>query len=84
MAKIGFGSDKTTKHVLASGFKRFLIRNEKELEILLMNNRTHCGEIAGNVSSRKKTLLVKRAAELGVRITNLRGKLRVEEKKVEK
>lgn len=81
MAKIGYGSDKVTRHLLPSGFKKFLIRNEKELEILLMNNSTHAGEIAASVSARKKATIVKRAAELGVRITNPKGKVRVVEKK---
>jgi large subunit ribosomal protein L32e len=39
MAKIGYGSDAKTKYLCPSGFKKFLVRNEKELEILLMNNR---------------------------------------------
>lgn len=46
MAKIGYGSDNNTKFLLPSGFKKFLIRNDKELEILLMNNRFYIGEIA--------------------------------------
>jgi len=83
MAKIGFGSDKQTRHLLPSGFKKFLLRNSKDLEILLMNNATHSGEIASAVSARKKAAIVKRAAELGVRITNPFGKVRAEEKKAE-
>merc|ERR1712113_56740 len=35
-AKIGYGSDKNTKFLLPSGFKKFTIKNENELEILLM------------------------------------------------
>merc|ERR1712157_444286 len=58
-AKIGYGSDKNTKFLLPNGFKKFNIRNEKELEILLMNNRSYCGEIAHNISARKKLLLLK-------------------------
>merc|ERR1712096_218355 len=81
MAKIGYGSDKKTKFLLPSGFKKFLVRNEKELEILLMNNRLFCGEIAHNISARKKAVIVRRAAELGVRLTNGKGKVKTEEKK---
>jgi len=84
MAKIGFGSDKKTRHLLPSGFKKFLIRNESDLEILLMNNTQFAGEIAHNVSAKKKAQFVKRAAELNVRIINKKGKLTVDEKKVEK
>ena len=46
-----------------------------------MNNRSYTAVIAKNISSRNKVSLVKRAAELGVRVNNLRGKLRVDEKK---
>lgn len=37
--KIGFGSDKTTRHLLPNGFYKFLVHNPKELELLLMHNR---------------------------------------------
>ena len=84
MAKIGFGSDNNTKFLLPNGFKKFLIKNESELEILLMNNRTYCGEIASCISSKTRARIIKRAAELNVRLTNGKGKVKVEEKKVEK
>ncbi len=48
-----------------------------------MNNRQYCGEIAHNISARNKAVLVKRAAELGVRLTNGKGKVKAEEKKKE-
>jgi len=82
-ARIGYGTDKKTRHLLPSGFKKFQLHNEKELDILLMNNSTYAGEIAGNISARKKASIVRRAAELGVRILNPRGKVRTEEKKPE-
>merc|ERR1711862_562461 len=82
-AKIGFGSDKKTRNLLPNGFKKFLVRNEKELEILLMNNRNYCGEVCHNISARKKASIVRRAAELGVRLTNGKGKVKTEEKKKE-
>lgn len=81
--KVGYRSDKATRDVLPNGFKKFLIKCPSELEILLMNNRVYCGEIAGNLSARKKALIVKRAAELNVRLTNPKGKLKSEEKKAE-
>lgn len=52
MPKIGYGSDNTTKFFLPNGLKKFLVRNPKDLDVLLMNNRTFCAEIAHNVSSR--------------------------------
>jgi large subunit ribosomal protein L32e len=82
-AKIGYGSDRKTRHLLPSGFKKFQVRNEKELDILLTNSSTYAAEIAGNISARKKATIVRRAAELGVRVLNPRGKVRTEEKKPE-
>ena len=52
MPKIGYGSDNTTKYYLPNGLKKFVVHNAKDLEVLLMNNRTFCAEIAHNVSSR--------------------------------
>ena len=36
MPKIGYGSNKKTRHVMPNGFKRFLVNNERDVEILLM------------------------------------------------
>ena len=54
MPKIGSSSNKKTRYVLTNGFKKLLITNEKDMELLLMNNRTYCGEIANNVSAKKR------------------------------
>ena len=54
MPSIGKKSANKTRHLLSNGFKKFLIRNEKDIELLLMNNRTYCAEIANNVSAMKR------------------------------
>jgi len=84
MPKIGYGADQKTRHLLKSGFKKLLITAPKDIEILLMNNKTFAGELASNLSARKKAAIVKRATELNVRLTNGKGKLKIEEKKAEK
>mmetsp|Transcript_31363 Transcript_31363/g.48671 ORF Transcript_31363/g.48671 Transcript_31363/m.48671 type:complete len:137 (+) Transcript_31363:43-453(+) len=81
MVSVGYGSDNKTKFVLPAGFKKFLIKCPKDLEILLMNNRTFIGELAHSLSARTKAAIVRRAAELNVRLTNSKGKLKTEEKK---
>lgn len=52
MPKIGYGSDNATKFFLPNGLKKFVVHSIKDLDVLLMNNRTFCAEIAHNVSSR--------------------------------
>lgn len=61
LVKIGYGTKKEHKHVLPSGFKKVLIRNSKDLEMLLMNNRTYCAEFAHNLSSQKRKALLERS-----------------------
>ena len=48
-----------------------------------MNNRTYAGELVHNLSARVKTSIVKRAAELNVKLLNLKSKLKTEEKKTD-
>ena len=54
MPKIGNKQDHKTRHVLPNGFKKMLISNVAEIEMLLMNNRVYCGEIATGISAPKR------------------------------
>ena len=83
MPKIGYASDNTTKYYLPNGLKKFVVKSVKDLDILLMNNRTFCAEIAHNVSAKNKAQIVKRAQVLRVKVTNAGAKVRTEEKKQE-
>ena len=80
LVKIGYGTNKKHRHILPNGFKKLLIRNEKDLELLLMNNRTYCGELARSLSALKRKKLIERAAQLNVKITNAKSRVVVEEK----
>ncbi|KAL0596970.1 60S ribosomal protein L32 [Plecturocebus cupreus] len=62
MPNIGYGSNKKTKHMQPSGFQKFLVHNMKELEVLLMCNKSYYAEIAHNVSSKNHKAIVERAA----------------------
>merc|ERR1712215_511078 len=79
MPSIGYGSARQTKHMLPSGFKKVLINNVRELEVLMMQTRSFCAEIALGVSSRKRKEIVERANALSIRVTNGSARLRTEE-----
>jgi hypothetical protein len=63
MPKIGYGNDKKTRFHLPNGLKKFVVNNVRDLNVLLMNNRTFAAEIAHNVSARVINLIYIRREE---------------------
>merc|ERR1719452_171209 len=57
MPSIGHGTDKRGKHVLQNGFRKVLINNVRELEVLMMMNQVYAAEVAHAVSAKKRGLL---------------------------
>jgi len=78
MPSIGFGSNKKSRHMMPSGHKAFLVHNPKDVDLLLMHNRTYAAEIAHAVSSRKRVEILAKAKALGVKVTNGKAKVTTE------
>ncbi|KAG6902888.1 hypothetical protein C0995_010058 [Termitomyces sp. Mi166 len=58
-----------TRHLLPNGLKKFVVNNLREVDLLLMHNKSFAAEIAHNVSSRNRTAIlesdVRRASHAG-------------------
>ena len=79
MPSIGFGSNKKTRHMMPSGHKAFLVRNVRDVELLLMHAKTYAAEIASNVSAKKRIDIIAKARQLNVKVTNDKAKVRTQE-----
>ena len=79
MPNIGYGTNSKFRHLLPNGFYKFRITKPADIELLLMHNQKYCAELAANLSIRKRMEIIKRASELGVRITNANARFEKEE-----
>merc|ERR1711881_630825 len=79
MPNIGYGSNKKPRHVLPSGFKKFLIHNVADLELLMMYNGTYAAEVAHDVSLKTRTAINARAEELDIKVVNRNARMTTED-----
>merc|ERR1712029_96603 len=78
MPKIGYGSNKKTRHMMPSGHKAFLVHNARDVDLLLMHNQTFAAEISHSVSARKRIEIITKAKQLGVKVTNSKARVKTE------
>ncbi|KAJ1647723.1 60S ribosomal protein L32 [Coemansia asiatica] len=74
--KIGYGSNKKTRFLLPDGFRKYTVNNVRDLQCLIMLNRTYAAEIAHSVGAKKRVDIIKRAKELGIKVTNINARIR--------
>lgn len=75
---VGYGSNKKTRYLMPSGHKAFLVKNLKDLDVLLMHTRSYAAEIAHNVSAKNRVEIVSKAKKMGVKVTNPKGRVSLE------
>ncbi|CAH6718612.1 60S ribosomal protein L32 [[Candida] jaroonii] len=75
---IGYGSNKKTKFLMPSGHKAFLVKNLKDLDVLLMHTKTYAAEIAHNVSAKNRIEILEKAKKSGIKVTNPKGRVSLE------
>jgi len=68
LVEAGYGSPAAVRGLHPSGFEEIIVNNIKEVEALKTDKQA--GRIARTVGARKRSLMEKKAAELGLKILN--------------
>jgi len=76
---IGYKQTLKLRHVHPNGKRQFLVKNVRDLEMLMMHNKKYAAVIGHAVGARKRKLIVTRAKELQITLTNGTKRLRAEE-----
>lgn len=70
MPNIGFGSNSKTRNRNLNGLFKIQIFNVRDLNMLIMSNRKFEAEIGKGVGIKKKGLILKKALNLDIKISN--------------
>ena len=70
MPNIGFGSNSKTRNRNLNGLFKIQIFNVRDLNMLVMSNRKFEAEIGKGVGIKKKGLILKKALNLDIKISN--------------
>jgi large subunit ribosomal protein L32e len=73
LVEAGYGSPAVVRGLHPSGFEEIIVNNIKEVESLKTDRQA--GRIARTVGARKRSLMEKKAAELGLKILNPKRKV---------
>jgi len=70
MPNIGFGSCHRTRNISVNGLLKVQVFNPKDLNMLITSNRKFEAEIGKGVGKKKKSLILKKALNLDIKISN--------------
>jgi large subunit ribosomal protein L32e len=70
MPNIGFGSNSKTRNKTNNGLLKIQVFNTRDLNMLIMSNRKFEAEIGKGVGAKKKNLILKKAINLDIKISN--------------
>lgn len=54
--QIGYGSNRKTRHLNPAGYKAFLVNNVRDVDLLLMHNRTFAAEYVLLTTTSRKAI----------------------------
>eukprot|EP00997_Jenningsia_sp_PLL12_P008400 NODE_5168_length_596_cov_434.396709_g4469_i0.p1 GENE.NODE_5168_length_596_cov_434.396709_g4469_i0~~NODE_5168_length_596_cov_434.396709_g4469_i0.p1 ORF type:complete len:144 (-),score=9.60 NODE_5168_length_596_cov_434.396709_g4469_i0:98-529(-) len=77
--RIGYRCQRNLRNIHPDGRKHFTIHNVEQLNMFLMISNRFAATIGHAVGARKRQAIIKRAANLKIKITNARARLRTEE-----
>ena len=80
MPMVGFKRESSTRHMMQNGYRRFLIRNEKDLNAMVMHNDDYHGELAHSIGIKLRKQLIEKATSMGIKILNDKARMRLVEK----